>query len=340
MALDEYGRYQLQWMMGHGFSLHDLVGELASAQSDLEEATGANVSVREAFAAWERDRGFSGELWACREEFAEESAAVKLPSRTSVKLSGDFAVASIQDGPVHDGAVKAFPVTFSSETSVLMYVLAETQEEALETAKDLANKSYGAQQDIATMLDDNADFFYPEISPGGGDAIELSQIEWLDRIDFVPGTSFKEAIESGDLRVEDFVGMLKPRDVRDLARDLDGKLGFESMEDVGLRDGRSLKAIVAKQASDGFVDIQLAELLNEGAPDGLYHIDEGTGEVSRIESYAALLDCYGVDAWGLGLGPEPSRQARLATPSSQAALARSAAESTVAVNARQKGARL
>lgn len=72
MALDEYGRYQLQWMLDHGYGLDDLIDELD--QIDLDGIGG----VRGAYDAWEADRGFGGEIWACREEHRDDAPLIEL----------------------------------------------------------------------------------------------------------------------------------------------------------------------------------------------------------------------------------------------------------------------
>lgn len=69
MALTDYERYQFEWMIDHGHSLGELVDELTGLQNDLEEEPGVNLSVRDVFDAWEDERGFGGELFACEAEW-------------------------------------------------------------------------------------------------------------------------------------------------------------------------------------------------------------------------------------------------------------------------------
>lgn len=71
MALDEYGRYQLQWMLDHGYGLDDLIDGLDQMGLD------ASVGVRGAYDAWEADRGFGGEIWACREEHCDDAPLIE-----------------------------------------------------------------------------------------------------------------------------------------------------------------------------------------------------------------------------------------------------------------------
>lgn len=69
--MTDYERYQLEWMIEHGHSLAELISELTLVQNDLEATPGVNLSVRDVFDAWEQDQGFSGEVFACEEEYNE-----------------------------------------------------------------------------------------------------------------------------------------------------------------------------------------------------------------------------------------------------------------------------
>lgn len=68
-----YKRYQLRWMMDHGYSLADLVERLYQTQySDPEDCGSISTPVTELFEQWELESGFDGELWECYEEFLSE----------------------------------------------------------------------------------------------------------------------------------------------------------------------------------------------------------------------------------------------------------------------------
>lgn len=60
----DYCRYQLQWMLDHGYTLSDLMRELEVCRS---ENPGASIS--ELFADWEQNSGFGSEIWACEDEW-------------------------------------------------------------------------------------------------------------------------------------------------------------------------------------------------------------------------------------------------------------------------------
>lgn len=82
MSLDGYERYQLEWMIEHGHSIRELIDELG--EIDLDGIGG----VRGAFDAWERDRGFGGEVFASREEFTEDVLAGRHPGHQSFTIAG------------------------------------------------------------------------------------------------------------------------------------------------------------------------------------------------------------------------------------------------------------
>lgn len=71
-AMDPYERYQLEWMLSHGYSLRDLIKSLAELQRDNDD-----VPVDKLFDEWERDSGFSSEIWACKPEWEETEAKGK-----------------------------------------------------------------------------------------------------------------------------------------------------------------------------------------------------------------------------------------------------------------------
>ena len=56
--LTDYERYQLEWMIDHGHSLKEFVQGL-----DLVDRDGID-SLEEAYAIWENDYGFGGEVFS------------------------------------------------------------------------------------------------------------------------------------------------------------------------------------------------------------------------------------------------------------------------------------
>ncbi len=61
-----YQKYQLQWMIDHGYSLDDLIGEMLAMQTD-----GNDGDVADLYSEWEYSSGFGGEIWACEAEWKE-----------------------------------------------------------------------------------------------------------------------------------------------------------------------------------------------------------------------------------------------------------------------------
>lgn len=64
--LTDYERYQLEWMIEHGHSLKEFVQVL-----DRVDLDGID-SLEEAYAIWENDYGFGGEVFSNEREFKEE----------------------------------------------------------------------------------------------------------------------------------------------------------------------------------------------------------------------------------------------------------------------------
>lgn len=64
-----YGKYQLDWMKQHGYSLADLVDVMNQAWREDEDRERCTPGV--AFNMFERDYGFGGELYSSYDEFLE-----------------------------------------------------------------------------------------------------------------------------------------------------------------------------------------------------------------------------------------------------------------------------
>ena len=58
-----YEKYKLDWMLHHGYTLTQLIGELSAC---IEEA---NDDLETVFDVWENDYGFGSEIWVCFGEF-------------------------------------------------------------------------------------------------------------------------------------------------------------------------------------------------------------------------------------------------------------------------------
>lgn len=76
--LTDYERYQLEWMIEHGYSLKDFLESFDSAFDSLGDGfdPGAMDAIDhrpDAFEVWIRDHGFNGEVFASEEEYREEA---------------------------------------------------------------------------------------------------------------------------------------------------------------------------------------------------------------------------------------------------------------------------
>ena len=70
---ETYEQYQLRWMAEHGYSLYSLMRELGQMQyEDPEDSDRISTPITELFNEWEQDRGFGGEIWACKAEWKME----------------------------------------------------------------------------------------------------------------------------------------------------------------------------------------------------------------------------------------------------------------------------
>ena len=60
-----YERFRLQWMLDHGRTLSELIGELQK----LRDEGDPEMSLQALFRDWEFGYGFGSEIWPCYEEF-------------------------------------------------------------------------------------------------------------------------------------------------------------------------------------------------------------------------------------------------------------------------------
>lgn len=68
--ISKYEKYQLQWMIDHGYSLRDLISELTKMQfCDPEDSDRISTPVFELFDEWVADVGFDSEIWVCKDEW-------------------------------------------------------------------------------------------------------------------------------------------------------------------------------------------------------------------------------------------------------------------------------
>lgn len=95
--LTDYERYQLEWMIGHGHSLRELMNELTSLQNILEDTPGVNLTVGDVFDEWELNHGFGSELYACEEEWRETEGSLSAPGYAITK---DMVRSGIEHGVI------------------------------------------------------------------------------------------------------------------------------------------------------------------------------------------------------------------------------------------------
>ena len=70
--MSEYKKYQLQWMISHGYSLRALIAELTEMQfGDPEDEDRISTLGSVLFDEWVADVGFGSEIWACEAEWRE-----------------------------------------------------------------------------------------------------------------------------------------------------------------------------------------------------------------------------------------------------------------------------
>lgn len=80
--MSDYEKYQLQWLVDHGYSLKDLMAELTRLQyEDPEDAERIATPIDQLFDEWVADVGFGSEIWACKEEWRNCELAEALSER-------------------------------------------------------------------------------------------------------------------------------------------------------------------------------------------------------------------------------------------------------------------
>lgn len=73
--LKGYEKYQLEWMIEHGYSLEDLMDKIAEIiNEELTIGVNAHVFIDEAFDILENEQGFNGEIWACEDEWKDNES--------------------------------------------------------------------------------------------------------------------------------------------------------------------------------------------------------------------------------------------------------------------------
>ena len=89
MGLTGYKKYQLQWMIDHGYSLQDLMDKIAEIiDEELTVEGNPHVFIDEAFDILENETGFvESEIWACEDEWEDNEAIEEDGDEISSKSS-------------------------------------------------------------------------------------------------------------------------------------------------------------------------------------------------------------------------------------------------------------
>ena len=108
--LTAYERYQLEWMIEHGHSLKEFVQGLGRVDLDGID------SLEDAYAIWENDYGFGGEVFSVHELMKN----TVMSARDSIFLNPETSVliANNLDDPM-DPAIEVFPVTLDELRTIV-----------------------------------------------------------------------------------------------------------------------------------------------------------------------------------------------------------------------------
>lgn len=77
--MTEYEKYQLAWMIDHGYSLTDFVNELipyANEISSVEPFANLGYCIKEGFYDLANGGGLNGELWVCEAEWETNEKSI------------------------------------------------------------------------------------------------------------------------------------------------------------------------------------------------------------------------------------------------------------------------
>lgn len=114
----EYQAYRLNWMIEHGFSIDDLIRELQTHQENFDSFVG----VKDLFADWEYNSGFSGELWPCYDEFVdcEINKPMKEDSKARGKMLkvGDFLLCKPTGQPETEHCIRGRVIAIDANQNV------------------------------------------------------------------------------------------------------------------------------------------------------------------------------------------------------------------------------
>lgn len=112
--LTDYQKYQLEWMIVHGYSLQDLINKLAEITNEVLTVNGnAHVFMDEAFDILEKEIGFVGaEIWACDDEWEMNENDC---DDDDFKTNFEIATEMLKENPYDFNKHKDFVCLFCSE---------------------------------------------------------------------------------------------------------------------------------------------------------------------------------------------------------------------------------
>ena len=172
-----YEAYKLFWMLSHGYTLKDLIDECIShtAQNIEEDITAIPTNEAELRRLSENtpesfhDYGFSGSLFACREEFEDSEFLDEEFMNTLLSLMPDADENKARWHKLVDSKESTQPeqtyyVTIAADTRYTVCVTAPD----LESAKDLAKEAFWEHSfeteivdtDIVIVEDENGNYLY------------------------------------------------------------------------------------------------------------------------------------------------------------------------------------
>lgn len=75
--MKDYNKYQLEWMIAHGYTIENLIQQLDEMREMYEAVYTMHdikdYTIADLFAEWEFNTGFNGELWACYSEWLDNN---------------------------------------------------------------------------------------------------------------------------------------------------------------------------------------------------------------------------------------------------------------------------
>jgi len=115
--LKNYKKYQLEWMISHGYSLDDLMNKMADIiNEELTVESNAHIIIDEAFEILQDERGFVGsEIWACEDEWEQNE------NDDDFETNFEVAIKMLEDNPYDFNKHKDLVCLFCSEQETPFY---------------------------------------------------------------------------------------------------------------------------------------------------------------------------------------------------------------------------